>query len=89
MGSARASLDLVLPRSDVEGDVTVWDLIASRFGPEVAERLVEPLLGSIHAGLDEKTERSGHRTPDPGCWPCQPEPPARSAGDGPLAAKGQ
>ena len=33
---------------------TVWDLIASRFGPEVAERLVEPLLGSIHAGSTKK-----------------------------------
>jgi protoporphyrinogen/coproporphyrinogen III oxidase len=53
-GMARASLDLVLPRSDVEGDVTVWDLIASRFGPEVAERLVEPLVGSINAGSTRK-----------------------------------
>jgi oxygen-dependent protoporphyrinogen oxidase len=33
-----------------EGDVSVFDLVASRLGPEVAERLVEPLLGSIHAG---------------------------------------
>ena len=53
-GMARASLDLVLPRSDPEGDTTVWSLIASRFGPEVAERLVEPLLGSIHAGSTKK-----------------------------------
>ncbi len=53
-GIGRASLDLALPRHDVEGDVTVWDLIASRFGPEVAERLVEPLLGSIHAGSTKK-----------------------------------
>jgi oxygen-dependent protoporphyrinogen oxidase len=53
-GMARASLDLVLPRSDFEGDVSVWDMIASRFGPEVAGRLVEPLLGSIHAGSTRK-----------------------------------
>jgi protoporphyrinogen/coproporphyrinogen III oxidase len=53
-GIGRASLDLVLPRSDFEGDVTVWSLISSRFGPEVAERLVEPLLGSIHAGSTRK-----------------------------------
>jgi oxygen-dependent protoporphyrinogen oxidase len=53
-GMARASLDLVLPRSGPEGDTTVWALIASRFGPEVAERLVEPLLGSIHAGTTRK-----------------------------------
>jgi protoporphyrinogen/coproporphyrinogen III oxidase len=53
-GMARASLDLVLPGSDPEGDKSVWDLVASRFGPEVAERLVEPLLGSIHAGSTRK-----------------------------------
>lgn len=53
-GMARASLDMVLPRSDLAGDVSVWSLIASRFGPEVAERLVEPLLGSIHAGSTRK-----------------------------------
>ncbi|HXR22401.1 MAG TPA: protoporphyrinogen oxidase [Acidimicrobiales bacterium] len=53
-GLGRASLDLVLPRSDLERDVTVWDLISSRFGPELAERLVEPLLGSIHAGSTRK-----------------------------------
>ena len=55
-GVGRASLDLVLPRSgsSLSGrtgdDVSVFDLVASRLGPEVAERLVEPLLGSIHAG---------------------------------------
>jgi protoporphyrinogen/coproporphyrinogen III oxidase len=50
-GIGRASLDRVLPRRRLEGDdVSVWDLVASRLGPEVAERLVEPLLGSIHAG---------------------------------------
>lgn len=53
-GIGRASMDLVLPRSDVDRDVSVWSLIASRFGPEVAERLVEPLLGSIHAGSTKK-----------------------------------
>jgi protoporphyrinogen/coproporphyrinogen III oxidase len=55
-GVGRASLDLVLPRSGRSSsgrtgeDVSVFDLVASRLGPEVAERLVEPLLGSIHAG---------------------------------------
>ncbi|HUC15163.1 MAG TPA: protoporphyrinogen oxidase, partial [Acidimicrobiales bacterium] len=53
-GMGRASLDLVLPRTDLGSDVSVWSLIASRFGPEVAERLVEPLLGSIHAGSTKK-----------------------------------
>ena len=52
-GLGRASLDVVLPRSPGsggDGDVSVFDLVASRLGPEVADRLVEPLLGSIHAG---------------------------------------
>jgi oxygen-dependent protoporphyrinogen oxidase len=47
---ARAGLDLVLPRSDVGGDLALWDLVAARFGPAVAERLVDPLVGSIYAG---------------------------------------
>jgi oxygen-dependent protoporphyrinogen oxidase len=31
-------------------DVTVGDLVAARFGDEVTERLVEPLLGGVYAG---------------------------------------
>ena len=49
-GAGRAALDLVRPRSRRERDMSVWDLVASRLGPQVAGRLVEPLLGSIHAG---------------------------------------
>jgi protoporphyrinogen/coproporphyrinogen III oxidase len=49
-GVGRAALDVALPRSRREPDVSVWNLVASRLGPQVAERLVEPLLGSIHAG---------------------------------------
>jgi oxygen-dependent protoporphyrinogen oxidase len=48
-GMARAGMDLVLPRSDLAGDVSVDELVGRRFGSEVAHRLVEPLLGSIHA----------------------------------------
>jgi protoporphyrinogen/coproporphyrinogen III oxidase len=53
LGVARAGLDLVLPRQDWPGDVAVWDLVAARFGREVASRLVDPLLGSIHAARTE------------------------------------
>jgi oxygen-dependent protoporphyrinogen oxidase len=53
-GMGRASLDLVLPRSGGVGDASVWSVVASRFGPEVADRLVEPLLGGIHAGSTKK-----------------------------------
>ncbi len=54
-GVGRAALDVVLPRSkqarsDRASDTSVYSLVATRLGPEVAERLVEPLLGSIHAG---------------------------------------
>lgn len=33
-----------------ENDVTVGDLVAARFGDEVTDRLVEPLLGGVYAG---------------------------------------
>ena len=41
-----AGLPVVLPR----GDVSVGDLVAERFGDEVTDRLVEPLLGGVYAG---------------------------------------
>jgi protoporphyrinogen/coproporphyrinogen III oxidase len=50
VGMARAGLDLIRPRSRWPRDVAVSDLVAGRFGREVAERLVDPLLGGIHAG---------------------------------------
>ena len=48
-GMARAALDLVLPPTRPGSDVSVDQLIRRRFGAQVAARLVEPLLGSIHA----------------------------------------
>ncbi len=48
-GALRAGLDLVLPPTPIGEDVGVGELVAARFGHEVATRLVEPLLGSIHA----------------------------------------
>jgi oxygen-dependent protoporphyrinogen oxidase len=50
VGVARAALDLVLPRRPAPTDPTVRQLVEARFGPEVADRLVDPLVGSIHAG---------------------------------------
>ena len=49
-GLARAALDLALPARALGDDVSLWHLVASRFGREVADRLVEPLVGSIYAG---------------------------------------
>lgn len=52
LGMARAALDLVLPRRTVPDaeDVSVGDLVRPRFGSQVFDRLVDPLLGGIHAG---------------------------------------
>lgn len=49
-GLARAALDLVLPRTRFVGDVSVAEVVGSRFGREVVERLVDPLIGGINAG---------------------------------------
>jgi oxygen-dependent protoporphyrinogen oxidase len=39
-----------LPGPAVDDDVSVGDLVASRLGDEVVDRLVEPLLGGVYAG---------------------------------------
>jgi oxygen-dependent protoporphyrinogen oxidase len=39
-----------LPPVALDHDRTVADLVAERFGPEVVDRLVEPLLGGVYAG---------------------------------------
>lgn len=50
-GRARAALDLVLPRRPAPGgDPSVADVVGARLGREVLDRLVEPLVGGIHAG---------------------------------------
>ena len=50
-GLARAALDSVLPATRIgESDVSVGFLIEERFGREVVDRLVEPLLGGVYAG---------------------------------------
>lgn len=50
VGLARAGLDIVRPATQVSDDPSVADLVLPRFGPEVYHRLVEPLLGGVHAG---------------------------------------
>jgi oxygen-dependent protoporphyrinogen oxidase len=46
-GLARAGAEVVAPVTD---DPTVGELVAARFGDEVTDRLVEPLLGGVYAG---------------------------------------
>jgi oxygen-dependent protoporphyrinogen oxidase len=50
VGIARAGLDLLLPSTVWPADPSVAELVTRRFGRQVAERLVDPLVGSIHAG---------------------------------------
>ncbi len=50
-GLVRAALDAVLPATRLEGrDTSVGALVEERFGREVVDRLVEPLLGGVYAG---------------------------------------
>lgn len=53
-GLARARQEPDLPGDPVTDDVTIGDLIRRRYGPEVHERLVDPLLGGINAGRTEE-----------------------------------
>jgi protoporphyrinogen/coproporphyrinogen III oxidase len=48
-GKLRAALDLVRPATPANHD-SLGRLIRDRFGAQVAERLVDPLVGSINAG---------------------------------------
>lgn len=50
-GLTRAAMDTVLPGTDIgDSDVSVGWLIEQRFGRELLDRLVEPLLGGVYAG---------------------------------------
>jgi protoporphyrinogen/coproporphyrinogen III oxidase len=50
-GLARAAMDAVLPAIQLyDRDVSVGWLVEERFGHEVVDRLVEPLLGGVYAG---------------------------------------
>jgi oxygen-dependent protoporphyrinogen oxidase len=63
-GLARAGLDLVLPRRRPSGndpsDPSIAELVRPRLGSQVFDRLVEPLLGGVHAG--RAAELSAHST---------------------------
>ena len=49
-GVARARQEPELGPTDVDGDISVGDLVEQRYGAEVTDRLVEPLLGGVYAG---------------------------------------
>ncbi|MEZ5382504.1 MAG: protoporphyrinogen oxidase [Microthrixaceae bacterium] len=55
LGMARAALEPLLPatreqHADAVADVAVGSFISRRFGSQVTDRLVDPVLGSLHAG---------------------------------------
>ena len=51
VGLARVRAEPVLPATRLEGrDVSIGWLVEERFGREVVDRLVEPLLGGVYAG---------------------------------------
>lgn len=62
-GLIRAGLDLMLPATPagaerpvggiVTSDRSVGEIVTGRFGRQVQERLVDPLVGGIHAGRSE------------------------------------
>jgi oxygen-dependent protoporphyrinogen oxidase len=52
-GVARAAAEPLVPRAAVlrrGGDVAVGTFVAGRFGRQVTDRLVDPVLGNLHAG---------------------------------------
>jgi oxygen-dependent protoporphyrinogen oxidase len=53
-GLARARQDLELPATPRDGDVPVAAYVGARFGPELVDRLVDPLLGGVYAGRSEE-----------------------------------
>ena len=53
-GVLRAACDLVLPPSRPPADPSVADVIETRLGAEVFERLVDPLVGGINAGRADR-----------------------------------
>ncbi len=49
-GLARAGQERQVPGEHLVDDVSVGELVSRRFGDEVTDRLVEPLLGGVYAG---------------------------------------
>ncbi|MFF0476439.1 protoporphyrinogen oxidase [Streptomyces sp. NPDC004284] len=49
-GVARMRRDRVLPRTPIGDDVAIGTYVAERYGAEVVDRLLEPLLDGVYAG---------------------------------------
>jgi oxygen-dependent protoporphyrinogen oxidase len=56
-GSARASADRLLPGSwGIDDGATLGALVRGRMGPRVLRRLVEPVVGGVHAAHPDRLE---------------------------------
>ena len=53
-GLARARDDLRFPPTARDGDVAVAGYVGARFGRELVDRLVDPLLGGVYAGRSQE-----------------------------------
>jgi len=53
-GLLRAGADIVLPRRELPTDPTIADLLRYRLGAQVFDRLVDPMLGGVHAGRADR-----------------------------------
>ena len=51
LGLVRAAADLVWPTAGSAGDRSVGDLVRRRLGRQVLDRMVDPLLGGVYAGM--------------------------------------
>lgn len=49
-GVIRAGLEPLIPRRDIGNDIGVGEFVSQRFGYQVVERFVDPVLGSLHSG---------------------------------------
>jgi protoporphyrinogen/coproporphyrinogen III oxidase len=62
VGMLRAGLEPLVPAARGGGDLSVGEYLGRRFGREVVDRLVDPLLGGLHAG-DVRTLSLAAATP--------------------------
>lgn len=49
-GLTRAKREPTVPAPPLTSDLSIGELVDERFGPEVTDRLLEPLLGGVYAG---------------------------------------
>ena len=67
-GKARCALDLVLPRGSGAGDESLGAFVRRRFGGEVLERVVQPLIGGIYAGDPDTLSLKAHHPRGSSRW---------------------